>query len=575
MSDQDANLMPAVVGEAQAALPPLSSLLSAASSQPAADFSAPDTDALQILLQASAAAEVLQSRFRELQQRRAEIAAEHQQLDAERRAFEQRAQEFASQVAKDRAAQRELQAELEQKLAKTTVLEEQLEQQSAELRAAQRSLSDERVLLKQALKSELDEERARLAEQRQQVDVFRRELESQRLQDQTLLADRLRQFDENLTTEKLRLEDRVRDEMASELAQINREKLEWNHVRDQQLYELQQQAEDLQQQREAFGEQIEVEQNRLRDEIEKRRQQLLTEQNNLQRRYRFQFEHLGRAREDLDLEVRDLRREQQMFRTERHRFLELHRLRSRQLELVRSRLEEIEASLHRETRIVDRSRAAALADVQRLRLRSEEEREAVSRDLENRQRRIRQQEASLAELAARLDERAQRLGRLRAELDKTQAEILEQRLSIEEARGLMLRESGPSDQTRARLEQARGDVQAFFDRMRQQLNEERDKIESAASEVSDRQIQFRKDRAELEQWFGSREAALADRTSDSVVDQQQQAILSLQQQLADLQERWLSDRRDGERTIRDLLTQLAAHEIEIAETPMPPQREAA
>ncbi len=319
MSDQDSNLAPADVGEAQAALlPPLSNLLNAAAPQPpfspptsisgslhlsganssGSDSAGPDSDALQILLQASAAAEVLQSRFRELQQRRAEIAAEHQQMDAERRVFEQRAQEFASQVAKDRAAQRELQVELEQKLAKTTLLEEQLEQQSADLRAAQRNLNDERVLLKQALKSELDEERSRLAEQRQQVDAFRRELESQRLQDQNLIAERLRQFDENLTAEKLKLEDRVRDEMASELAQINREKLEWNHVRDQQLYELQQQAEDLQQQREAFGEQIEVEQTRLRDEIEKRRQQLLTEQNNLQRRYRFQFEHLGRARSE-------------------------------------------------------------------------------------------------------------------------------------------------------------------------------------------------------------------------------------------------------------------------------------
>src|SRR5690606_18205833 len=135
------------------------------------------------------------------------------------------------------------------------------------------------------------------------------------------------------------------------------------------------------------------------------------------------------------------------------------RLRLRQLELVRNRLEHLENSLQRESRIVDRSRAAAMADVQRLRLRSEEEREAVTRDLENRQRRIRQQESSLAELAARLDERGQRLSRLRAELDKTQAEILEQRLSIEEARALLHRDSGPSDQTRVRLEQARGDVQ--------------------------------------------------------------------------------------------------------------------
>ena len=60
-----------------------------------------DSDALRILLQASAAAESLQQRFTELQQRRAELTAEHQQLEADRRAFESRAREFAASVAEN------------------------------------------------------------------------------------------------------------------------------------------------------------------------------------------------------------------------------------------------------------------------------------------------------------------------------------------------------------------------------------------------------------------------------------------------------------------------------------------
>jgi len=44
-----------------------------------------DYDALQILLQASAAAESLQQRFSELQQRRSELIAEQQQLETDRR----------------------------------------------------------------------------------------------------------------------------------------------------------------------------------------------------------------------------------------------------------------------------------------------------------------------------------------------------------------------------------------------------------------------------------------------------------------------------------------------------------
>ena len=43
------------------------------------------------------------------------------------------------------------------------------------------------------------------------------------------------------------------------------------------------------------------------------------------------------------------------------------------------------------------------------------------RDLESRQRSVRQQETNVAEMAARLDERSQRLTRLRSELDQTQS----------------------------------------------------------------------------------------------------------------------------------------------------------
>ena len=46
-----------------------------------------ESDALRILLQASAAAESLQQRFAELNQRRAELLADQQQLEAERRAL--------------------------------------------------------------------------------------------------------------------------------------------------------------------------------------------------------------------------------------------------------------------------------------------------------------------------------------------------------------------------------------------------------------------------------------------------------------------------------------------------------
>jgi len=118
-----------------------------------------------------------------------------------------------------------------------------------------------------------------------------------------------------------------------------------------------------------------------------------------------------------------------------------------------------------------------------------------------------------------------------------------------------------AETARARLEQARGDVQSWFERLRSQLNSERDKLEATSSEISDRQLQFRRDRAELEQWFASREADLQERSSGSVVGELQQTIELQQSQLAEFQERWRADRREAERSIRDLLDQLTGTDM--------------
>lgn len=520
-----------------------------------------ESDALKILLQASAAAESLQHRFSELQQRRAEIVADQQQLEAERRAFEQRAQEFAAQVARDRADQRELMADLEQRLQKVAQHEEVLQRQAVELRTAQRSLAEERVILKASVRAELDEDRMKLSQERAILDAERDRLRAQAERERQDFADRIRQVDEELKLEKQRLAERAREDLTAEIVLLNRQKVEWQLAHEHQLQEIAQQADDLQAQRELFGQQVEEEQQRLKEEIEKKRQGLLTEQNNLQRRYRFQFEHLTRAKEDLEAELREFRREQQLFRSERLRFLEQHRLRFRQLEHVRQLLTDRESSIARESRIIDRSRSAALSDIQRLQKRSEEERDAILQDIESRQRRVRQQELAMADLAARLEDRSQRLNRLRAELDQTQSEILEQRLVIEEARTNLVRDAVSPEIARARLEQARGDVQAFFDRLRMQINADRDKVEEAASDVAERQQQFRRDRAELEQWFAAREEQHSSRTTDSVVEEQTATIHMLQSQIVELQNRWHKERLEAEHAIRDLLSQITSREV--------------
>ncbi len=525
-----------------------------------------DSDALRILFQASAAAESLQHRFSELQQRRAELTSAQQQLEADRRAFEQRAQEFAAQVARERTEQREMMAELEQRLGKVGQQEEQIQRQASELRSAQRSLAEERVVLKASVRAELDEERMKVSQERMLLDAERDRLRAQAEHERQEHADRLQAIAGELKTERARLAEKAREELATEIMSLNRQKVEWERAHESQLLELKQQGEDLQQQRELFGQQVDAEQQRLREEIEKKRQSILTEQSNLQRRYRFQFEHLTRAKEDLEVELRDFRREQQMFRSERLRFLEQHRLRFRQLEHIRQLLVEREGSIDRETRIAERTQNAIMAEIQRQQRRSEEERDAILRDIESRQRRTRQQEASLADLVARLEERSQRLNRLRAELDQTQSEILEQRLVTEEARTSLVRDAASSEIARARLEQARGDVQSFFERLHSQVAADRDKVELTAVDVAERQQQFRNDRAELELWFAKREEELSSRVAGSVVDEQQQLIESIQGELATLQDRWKRDRCAAEKTIRDLLDQLTIREMQTSET---------
>jgi septal ring factor EnvC (AmiA/AmiB activator) len=201
-----------------------------------------------------------------------------------------------------------------------------------------------------------------------------------------------------------------------------------------------------------------------------------------------------------------------------------------------------------------------VADLLQKQRRSEEERDAVMRDLESRQRSIRQQETNVAEMAARLDERSQRLTRLRSELDQTQSEILEQRLVIEEARAAFVRDATSPDAARARLEQARHDVLAYFERLRLQLQGERDKLDAAAVELSERQKQFRQDRAELEQYFVSREEELGTRFREEVLQEQERKQVQLQEQLERLQRQWQQDRMEAEQMIRQLIEQLTDRE---------------
>ncbi|MFM7830460.1 MAG: hypothetical protein ACKPJD_01660, partial [Planctomycetaceae bacterium] len=197
-------------------------------------FEYADVDALKILLQASAAAESLQLRFAELHQRRAELLSDQRQLEAERSAFEQRAGEFAAEVARARAEHREQSAELEQRLQRCVQQEEQQERLGNELRAARRTLSEERVALRQSVRAELDSERLKLGQERAVLESERQRLREQSESDRSEHAERMQRLADELRQEKQRLADQAREQIAQEVAQLARREQEQQVVWEQQ-----------------------------------------------------------------------------------------------------------------------------------------------------------------------------------------------------------------------------------------------------------------------------------------------------------------------------------------------------
>lgn len=523
------------------------------------ELSDAQSDPLQILMQTSAAAHALQKQFDELKVRRSEVIAEREQLAADRSAFETRARRFAEQVASDRTAQREITAELDQQ-------KQQLSRQADELQSVQESLDEQRADLErkreqlhEVVNAELARERSLLQRHQQTIDEERVRL-ADRMEDlERQHAERMQQVDELLQTEREQMRDAVRKEIADELNQLQRERQEWNIKKERESNELREQSEDLQQQRELFGDQLETEHQRLRDEIEKRRQTLLSEQNNLQRRYRFQFEHLARAREDFEEELRELRREQQLFRRERASFEEQHQLRFSQLRRIRDVLMERDSSLARERKVIERFRVSSELDLKRQQDRLAEEQDSVRQDMEVRNRRLRQAEQASAETARRIEQRLQHVNRMRAELDAKQRDVLEQRLVLEE---LQASAENSDQENRPGYQQARRAVETFFSQLARPLQTERERLQQQAADLTERRAQFRRDRSDLEKWFAQQEQNLASAAAGVSAPDESARIVELENQLAALQASTAREQHESEVTIRQLLDEIARAGIE-------------
>lgn len=512
------------------------------------------TDPMQVLLQASQAAESLQSRFAELQIMQAEISRDRGQLTADRAAFENRASEFAEHVARDRGEQRQIRSELDEETQRVRQLADSLEEGHGRLRQSETELAGERIQLQQTLTDELAADRAALQAEHEALNVERAQMTRQQAELEASFEERQRQADEQLDTERATLRDKIREEFNSEFSQLNRERQEWNDQQQLEQDQLRDEAENLQQQRELLGEQISAEQSRLRNELEKRRQALLTEQTNLQRRYRFQFEHLARARNDFDNEVYQLRRDQQSFRAERHRFQEQHRMQLVKLSRIRELLEEREASLKREQRVVERNRAVIQMDLQRQQQQLQEHRDAVNHELEERTRQVSLQEGSISETTQRLAEKTQQLNRLRSDLDAQQRDLLELRIIMEEVQGDLQKRYSDAE-LGSRQQKARESLEGFFDELHQRIREERQELESQVCDLEANRSAFRRDRQKLEQWFEHNQGLLNQTPVDSPSEQSCERLVPAEE-LDRLRIEWDADLSLTEAKLRAALDEL-------------------
>ncbi|MCH2202131.1 MAG: hypothetical protein MK102_09180 [Fuerstiella sp.] len=516
--------------------------------------SVPAEDPMQLLIQASQAAESLHSRFAELQTRQAEITGEQDQLKADRTAFEIRASEFAKQVARDRVEQRQIRAQLDDEAARVRKLAQSLEEGHTRLGKAGDDLEKERIQLRQTLSSELASDRDELRTQQEALRDERTALEQRQSELEESFEEQQSLAQRELEQERELLRERVREEFSSEFSQLHREQQEWNERCKLERDQLSDETESLQQQREMLGEQISNEQSRLRDELEKRRQKLLTEQTNLQRRYRFQFEHLARARNDFDEEVRQLRRDQQSFRTERHRFQEQHRMQLGQLSHIRTLLDEREASLRRELRFIERSRTASQMDIQRQQRQLQEHRDTINHELDERSRQVVLQEESISQSTQRLTEKTRQLSRLRSDLDTQQRDLLELRIILEDIRGDLQKQDSEADLS-VRQQNARESLQSFFNELHQRIHDERQEVERQITQLEEDRAAFRVDRKQLEDWFEKNHDTLQP-SAAAVTSEPSAEYLQLKDELDQLHTDRTEECVRSEKKIRSLLDEL-------------------
>lgn len=447
-------------------------------------------------------------------------------------------------------------------LEQATQLAAVLQKQAADLERREKRLHQQLALLDQQdrttrmFRAEFEEERdAALAEWNQrETEVLARAAdltaEESRVRTSAENVERSRQELEQERDAWRRAEAIFRAELAAEreelLASVERE-------REGMLAELVPLRESAESDRRAAANELAAGRETLRLEREELEAEFRQDRVLLENRLRFQQEHLDRTRDELERSQVEFRVEQQAARVwlEEQQF-QVFGLR-RHLDERHDLLAEKSASIEREQDLIVKSRRALEAGLAADRDQLVQDRESFERERDTTRADLRRQLDLLALHAENLETRRHRLDQLRAELEETNRKTLETRVAVEEAFSRLTQQAGP-DVARQRVEESRQVLAEYYRFTRDALIQQRLEIDQAQQRLVQQRQQLDADRHALAAWGAEQQEQVTRR--ERQLDELRGEIDAREQDARTLRERWLSERREAEAVIRQLLEQL-------------------
>ena len=523
----------------------------------------------RLLEQASEIAGHLQTQVSELDRRESSLNSQLSQLDQERRS--------------GRLAVRQEQESLEARAEDLSRRERQLEQGSEELSLRGREIESSCQQLaarKESLSADVQSE---LDLRRDKLEVRSEELVARAATQDAEHSARLKQLEADLARRGDELREEVTervigDELRARRKQLDRDQDEWKRRVESQRLELERKTSehdravrlfDAERSERESGQEQELALNRRSQEREleevgrsfaaeqeSARSELQQERALMENRHLFQQEHLAKVRSMLEVDQAVFRKEVQDQRADLERRLQMLDGLRRQLAHCRGLLEEREAlveeglsSLQRRTRAAEES------------LNLHQQRLATSRENWRKTREEQRQEVSglrehLRSESRALESRKQRIEVLREELEGSHRESLELRLAVEESLESYRAEQGREgdDVATVRLEAARDAVEGHYRQMRETLQTQRTDLEDAQKQLIAQVTQQQKVYVEHGERLVERERVIGE--TEEELRRQIAEVPSGESHWDQMQTRWIAEKDQAERIIRDLLKQL-------------------